>query len=180
MTSRSRAAIQALCLVALGMLLIGIFPRATRFAAWTSSTLTSMPVTRWPRSRNFWASASARKTIVESYSYIPESKIAPIAKRLTRGTNPSAVGVPCGDMRLIQSPTPTPRSFASSKPMMIWFTSTVASLPSTTVCTFTGLPRLVADPSRTWLDTSMTESTRSGSIPRTTAPATAWAVVAIT
>jgi hypothetical membrane protein len=32
MTSRSRAAIQALCLVALGLLLIGIFPRATRFA----------------------------------------------------------------------------------------------------------------------------------------------------
>ena len=32
MTSRSRAAIQALCLVALGLLLIWIFPRATRFA----------------------------------------------------------------------------------------------------------------------------------------------------
>ena len=32
MTSRSRAAIQALCLVALGLLLVGIFPRAARFA----------------------------------------------------------------------------------------------------------------------------------------------------
>jgi predicted membrane protein len=32
MTSRSRAAIQALCLVALGLLLVGIFPWAARFA----------------------------------------------------------------------------------------------------------------------------------------------------
>ena len=71
-------------------------------------TITSISLARPSSWKYSWAASSGMKITVLSYSYMPTSKIAPISYALMRGTVPSAVGVPLGEISWTRSPGPTP------------------------------------------------------------------------
>ena len=126
----------------------------------TSSNLSLKPVTWFGIRNNFAASSIFIKARALSYSYMPISKTPTTLSRFSLGMTPAGVGLTCGVIKVILSPTLTPMARARSYPRI------TPKLPG---CRLSKRPFIIFSPMVETLDSSVGFTPRT-KVPRTRLP----------
>ena len=130
---------------------------AVRSARSTSATRTSSPCAPRSRSASERAVSRLRKPMVESYSYMPVSKMPTTRQVRMRGRMPPGESGPLGEMSRTRSFGPTCSCRAMSRPR---------TMPGTSP----GRSRSVSAPNTIFSPMLITRAAVAGSMPRSTTP----------